>query len=108
MKNIMLVVLTLCFQAACTPAAASQQTTVYFDAHGQAGESAVMGGYYRTVLDRLPDGTYRVQDFYSDRRQRSSPYVLEAAQLNRWQTGCGHTVYGADGRALQRECSDTR
>ncbi|UOP05207.1 hypothetical protein [Conchiformibius kuhniae] len=54
---------------------------IYFDAHGQAADAPVKGGYYRKILKAHARQQYTVQDFYSDGRAYGTSKRLTHQQL---------------------------
>lgn len=84
-----------------------EEPTIYFDAQGQSVDSAVKGGYRRTVLAKQADGLYLVQDFYEvGGAKRSDPMQLSREQLHTFRTTPANgtlTVYAINGNVMQQQ-----
>lgn len=84
-----------------------EEPTIYFDAQGQSVDSAVKGGYRRTVLAKQADGLYLVQDFYEvGGAKRSDPMQLSREQLHTFRATPANgtlTVYAINGNVMQQQ-----
>ncbi len=84
-----------------------EEPTIYFDAQGQTTDSAVKGGYRRTVLAKQTDGLYLVQDFYEmGGTKRTDPMQLNRYQLHTFRATPANgtlTVYAINGTIMQQQ-----
>lgn len=83
-----------------------EQIVTYFDAHGNASNNAVKGGFYRQLLSKR-NNEYVVQDFYSDNSiKRTDPYTINRNQLMQFRatpTNGSLTTYAYNGNVMQQQ-----
>lgn len=83
-----------------------EQIVTYFDAHGNASNNAVKGGFYRQLLSKR-NNEYVVQDFYSDNGiKRTDPYTINRNQLMQFRatpTNGSLTTYAYNGNVMQQQ-----
>ncbi|QEY24944.1 NemA protein [Neisseria animalis] len=89
-----------------SPNILDEQIITYFDAKGNASNSAVKGGYYRQLLNKRGND-YIVQDFYGDNgRKRTDPYTLSRNQLMQFHAlpeNGSLTTYAYNGNVMQQQ-----
>ncbi|STZ76826.1 NemA protein [Bergeriella denitrificans] len=82
------------------------QTVAYFDAQGNASNSAVKGGFYRQLVSKRGN-EYIVQDFYGDSgSKRTDPYTLSRTQLMQFRATPENgslTTYAYNGNLMQQQ-----